>query len=205
MAVAFSRENWKYKINLHRVWVEIFYTSPIFLRKKKNSPIHIPPVSSGFKLWPRAHPTSLLHSLLVGVLISRLCKPQSGWWINIVLSVAPHTLWRQWSASKFAELSSPVLWTILVGPHCRGEGWDNGASLTSPSTRSSVSSCTNSTGNGFYSLRVIFCLLKLCKPGKHNNCFVKSPKRLTIHFPNKEPAVPLMLRMVNPKCGELIK
>lgn len=145
-----------------------------------------------------------LHSLLVQVLIPGLCKPQHCWWINIVLSVAPHTLWRQCSASKFSELPSPVLLTTLVEPHCRGEGRHNGASLTSSSTRSSVSSCTNSTGNGFF-LRVIFHLLKLCKPGTYNNCFVKPLKCLTIHFPNKEPAVCLMLRIVNPKCGGLIK
>lgn len=53
-------------------------------------------------------------------------------------------------------------------------------------------------------LRVMFRLLKLCKPGKYN-CFVKTPKCLTIHFPSKEPAVRLMLRIVNPKRGELIK
>lgn len=54
-------------------------------------------------------------------------------------------------------------------------------------------------------LSVMFRLLKLCKPGKYNNRFVKTPKCLTIHFPSKEPAVRLMLRIVNPKCGELIK
>lgn len=54
-------------------------------------------------------------------------------------------------------------------------------------------------------LRVTFPVLKLCKPGKYHNCFLKSLKCLAIHFPRKEPAVRLMLRIVNPKRGELIK
>lgn len=84
-------------------------------------------------------------------------------------------------------------------------GWElnNRTPLTSSSLRSSVSSCTNSTEDRFF-LYVIFCLSKLCKPCTCHNCF-KSQQCLTIHFQNKETAARLMLRIVNPKCGELIK
>lgn len=154
-AVTFNKENYKYNINLHRVWVEAFScTSPIFFRKKIPQST-FPPSSLASSSGLMLICTSLLRSWPVGV------SPQPCWWINIILSVAPNTFQKQCSASKFAELPGPVLWTTLVGPHCRREGQNNGASLTSPSTRSSVSSCTNSTGNDFFFPSCYFLSIKI--------------------------------------------
>lgn len=199
-SVAFNNENWKHK-NITS------FTFPIFLTKIKKIPQSTFPPPP-YILWLQALalwsvPISHLHWAGASPHLQALQTP--GLLMNKHRSLygAPYTLETMFSFQVFRIAQSGML-TTSVGPHCGAEGRDNGASLTSSSPRSSVSSCTNSTGNGFF-LRVTFRLLKLCKPGKHNNCFVKPLKCLTIHFPKKEAAVLLMLRIVNPKCGELIK
>lgn len=160
-AVTFNKENYKYNINLHRVWAEAFScASPIFFRKKIPQSTFPPCL-----LWLQA-----LASCSSTPPFFTLC-----WWESQLGALqTPALLMNKHhsicGAKYISETMSSfkvcrIAWSSFVndpsGTALSGWGANSGASLTSPSTRSSVSSCTNSTGNGFFFPSCYFLSIKI--------------------------------------------
>ena len=153
------------------VWVEAFScTSPIFFRKKIPQST-FPPVFSSFKLWPRAHP-HLPSSLFAGG------NPQLRALQTPVLLMNKHhsICGAQYiSETMFSFKVCRIAWSGFVNDPSgvAFSGWGAKQWCLSDITKHKELSPAVQTAQemDFFFLYVIFCLLKLCKPGKYNNCF----------------------------------